>query len=157
MNITGPNLSIERDCELVLRSLPDWFGIESSLLEYVRDSSRFPTFAMGDSDRVIGFLTLRQHFAKSWELHCIAVHRDHRGSGVGRCLVAHAESWLIERDAEFLQVKTIAESSPSPEYQQTRAFYERLGFTPLEVFPELWSPRNPCLQLIKRLSAVSAR
>jgi hypothetical protein len=26
-----------------------------------------------------------------------------------------------------------------------------MGFTPLEVFPELWSPNNPCLQLVKFL------
>src|SRR4029079_354631 len=25
------------------------------------------------------------------------------------------------------------------------------GFVPLEVFPELWDPRNPALQLIKRV------
>lgn len=151
MSITGPTLSIERECEQVLRSLPGWFGIESSLLEYVRDTARLPTFAEWRDDKVVGFLSLRQHFPKAWELHCIAVHRDHRGSGIGRRLVEHAERWLINQGAVFLQVKTIADTSPNPEYRETRAFYDRLGFMPLEVFPELWSPQNPCLLLVKRL------
>jgi hypothetical protein len=33
-------------------------------------------------------------------------------------------------------------------------FYAALGYTPLEVFPTLWSPRNPALQLIKVLQPV---
>jgi hypothetical protein len=28
-------------------------------------------------------------------------------------------------------------------------FYYAMGFKPLEVFPELWAPHNPCLQLVK--------
>lgn len=42
-------------------------------------------------------------------------------------------------------------TSPDPNYAQTRRFYERLGFAPLDVFPTLWSPRNPCLQMVKVL------
>lgn len=151
MQITGPEANIAGESERILRSLPDWFGIEESLLEYVRDTARYPTFMARDVDLTVGFVTLRQHFPKSWEIHCIAVHCDRRSGGVGRLLVEHAERWLIEQDVAFLQVKTIAETSPSQEYRETRVFYAKMGFTPLEVFPELWSPRNPCLQLIKQL------
>ena len=30
-------------------------------------------------------------------------------------------------------------------------FYRSMGFAPLEVFPELWDPWNPCLTLVKIL------
>ena len=51
----------------------------------------------------------------------------------------------------MLQVKTVAARSPNEAYWQTGEFYKRAGFRPLEVFPELWSVSNPCLQLVKFL------
>src|SRR5262249_8604658 len=130
-----------------------WFGIEPALLQYVEATTRMPTFAMEDEQRLVGFLTLREHFATAWEVHCIAVASHARGHGVGSRLLAHAETWLRDRGVEFLQVKTIAATSASPEYAETRKFYEARGFTPLEIFPKLWDPWNPALQCIKRLHA----
>lgn len=40
-------------------------------------------------------------------------------------------------------MKTVAGTSKSAEYAETRKFYESRGFTPLEIFPERWIPRNP--------------
>ena len=156
MNIRGPRLDAAAQCEAVLRSLPGWFGIEDALQMYAHDSARLPGFAIeaagdeGDAN-IVGFISLVQHFPAAWEVHCIAVHADARHHGHGGALLAHAERWLVDRGARWLQVKTIAATNPDANYAQTRAFYERLGFDPLEVFPELWSPRNPCLQMIKRL------
>lgn len=98
---------------------------------------------------MIGFASLRKHFTHSWEVSCIAVHRDHRGKGYGRALLEYAESWAVGQGAKLLQVKTLAESNPSSEYRQTRAFYTFMGYVPVEVFPTLWSASNPCLQMLK--------
>jgi GNAT superfamily N-acetyltransferase len=149
MLIEGPNLQAEAQCEQVLRSLPAWFGIESSLLEYAHDSARLPTFAVVEDGNVVGFLSLHRHFTHSWEIYCMAIHADSRGKGYGRILLEHAERWVVEEGGTLLQVKTIADSHPSPEYRETRAFYGRMGFVPVEVFETLWSPGNPCLQMIK--------
>ena len=54
----------------------------------------------------------------------------------------------------FLQVETVAATAPSNEYAETREFYNRRGFTPIEVFPTLWDPHNPALQYIKVLNKV---
>ena len=151
MNITGPTPSPEAHVERILRSLPQWFGIEASLREYVADSRRFPTF-LAEAPEPIGFLTARQHFAGSWEVHCVAVHAAHRGQGVGRHMHQAVERWLQGQGAQVLQVKTLAAEHPSPEYAETRRFYEAMGYVPLEVFPTLWGPRLPVLQLVKRLS-----
>ena len=152
MELIGPTLDRESDCEAVLRSLPSWFGIESALQMYVRDTRRFPTFAYVSSGSLVGFLTLREHFPESWEIHCIAVRASDRNRGVGTRLLEHAEDWLGERGAHYLQVKTIAEESPDEGYAETRTFYRRRGFVPLEVFPELWAPEHPALQLVKKLN-----
>ena len=84
----------------------------------------------------------------------MAVHADCRGSGLGTSLIEHSQAWLRRQGARFLQVKTVASTSASAEYAETRKFYEAMGFTPLEVFPELWDPWNPALQMVKSLDAV---
>jgi ribosomal protein S18 acetylase RimI-like enzyme len=145
----------EHACQAVLRSLPMWFGIEEALLMYARDTTRLPTLLAREKNQLTGFLTLQEHFPGAWEIHCIAVHAQFRARGVGRGLLRAAEAWLAGHDAHLLQVKTIAASSPSAEYAQTRDFYMRVGFKPLEVFPELWDKRNPCLQMIKVLDVAT--
>jgi GNAT superfamily N-acetyltransferase len=151
MKIVGPSLSAEAECEDILRSLPLWFGIEESLLMYAKDSGELPTFAVTEAGRIVGFLSLRQHFPTAWEIHCVAIHAQSRNQGYGKALLAHAERWLFEQGVSLLQVKTIAATSACASYAKTRKFYLRLGFLPLEVFPHLWSPSNPCLQLVKLL------
>lgn len=151
MNILGPTLHRTDECEAVLRSLPQWFGIEEALLMYARDSGTMPTFAVEQNAVVRAFITLQEHFPESWEVHCIAVHADCRAQGQGSALLAHAERWLADRGCRFLQIKTIAATKEDPYYAQTRAFYVARGYTPLEIFPNLWHPRNPALQLVKRV------
>lgn len=153
MEIIGPDLDRADDCEAVLRSLPMWFGIERALLMYARDSATLPTFALEEDSRLIGFLTLREHFPEAWDIHCVAVRAEARGQGHGSRLLAHAEAWLVQRGVRFLQVKTVAATSPSPEYAETREFYRRRGFSPIEIFPTLWDAHNPALQCIKVLNA----
>lgn len=153
MRIIGPTLNERAQCEAVLRSLPMWFGIEPALVMYADDSVRLPTFATLEGNVIKGFISLLQHFPHAWEVHCMAVRADTRNQGHGKALLAHAERWLAGQGVSLLQVKTVAATSGSKEYAETREFYDRVGFRPLQVFPELWSPRNPCLQLVKILPA----
>jgi len=153
MNIVGPSIQREREVEAILRSLPLWFGIEKALVMYVADSASKPTFGAEVSGQLIGFLTLSHHFPHSWEVHCMAVAASSRNKRVGTALLQRAEHYVRSQGGRFLQVKTVAETSPSAEYAQTRQFYLAKGFTPLEVFPTLWDPWNPALQLIKALNA----
>jgi len=151
LRITGPVQRREDELEAVLRTLPGWFGIERSLLAYARDTSILPTFVAESGERPLGFISLRQHFRASWEVNCMAVAAPARGSGIGSALLKHAEAWLLAQGARYLEVKTLAASHPSPEYGQTRAFYEARGFLPLEILPLHWSASNPCLVMLKAL------
>ena len=145
----GPDLDAKDQCEAILRSVPQWFGIEEALVRYVADTAVLPTFAIQAGERLEAFLTLHEHFPEAWEVHCIAVRADARRKGHGKALMTHAEDWLVERGVDVLQVKTVAQKKTPSAYDETRAFYYEIGFTPLEVFPELWAPQNPCLQLVK--------
>jgi coenzyme F420-0:L-glutamate ligase/coenzyme F420-1:gamma-L-glutamate ligase len=81
----------------------------------------------------------------------LGVRRDAHRQGIGRLLVRAAEAWCAANGVDYLQVKTLAHTKDDANYARTRAFYEAVGFTPLEIFPELWDPRNPALQLVKRV------
>jgi GNAT superfamily N-acetyltransferase len=91
LQLIGPTNTAGPHCERILRSVPRWFGIEHALLEYVADAARFPTFLVADREPV-AFLTVREHFPQSWEVHCIAVHASRRRTGLGHCLHEHVES-----------------------------------------------------------------
>jgi GNAT superfamily N-acetyltransferase len=155
MNLIGPTLDRSVDCERILRTLPQWFGIEAALRGYVDDASRLPTLLLESATRAVAFATIREHFPQSWEIHCIAVEASHRGQGLGRELHGHVEQWLREKDALMLQVKTLAPAHPSTEYACTREFYASVGYVPLEVFPTLWGERLPVLQLVKRIDRLA--
>jgi hypothetical protein len=47
MDIEGPLTGVSSAAAQILRGLPAWFGIEASLLEYVRDTERLPTSSRG--------------------------------------------------------------------------------------------------------------
>jgi GNAT superfamily N-acetyltransferase len=157
LKIDGPANCAPAECEAILRSVPEWFGIEEALLEYVANTTTLPTFVIRDDTRALGFISLRQHFAHAWEIDCIAIHATMRNKGLGALLLAHVERWLVTQGARFLQVKTIAAENPNLYYAQTRAYYERMGFAALEVFPELWDSWNPCLQMLKILDQGNPR
>jgi GNAT superfamily N-acetyltransferase len=131
--LEGPTANAGPDCERVLRTLPQWFGIERSLLAYAASTEELPTFvARDDGGRVIGFISVEKQARQGWELHCIAVDAAYRRRGVGRRLHRHAERWLAAAGARALEVKTLAPSHPDPQFGETREFYEGIGYRPDE-------------------------
>ncbi len=154
MQITGPVTGVQPACERVLRTLPRWFGIEASLLEYTHNTERLPTFVVRHDSTIVGFISLQEHFSESWEIHCVAIDFSYRGCGLGRALQEHAEAWLFSKGATTLQVKTLAATHPSAAYAETRKFYESMGFKPVEVFPLLWGASLPVLQMVKLLPRI---
>ena len=138
-------------CRKILDALPEWFGIPEANDAYVAFSESAPTVVASIADDDVGLLTLKLHSPYAAEIHLIAVLPEHHRSGIGRTMLHHAERRLADSGVEFLQVKTLSEKRPDPNYDKTRQFYLAHGFRPLEEFPELWDPSNPALQLIKSL------
>ena len=133
-----------------MRALPDWFGIESAIVQYVRDTETKPTWLAELGGHAVGFVTLNRHFTQAAEIHCMAVRPEVHRQGVGRALLERVEAQCRTDGVMFLQMKTLAPSVDYAPYVCTRAFYMAMGFTPLEELPNLW-PGNPCLVLVKRL------
>jgi len=145
------NKGEETSCEEILRSLPQWFGIEDAIVQYVKDLGAMETIVAEMDGETVGFLTILEHNSFTSEIHVMAVREAHHGRGVGRALVERSEELTSSRGTEFLQVKTLGPSHPDENYQRTRGFYERLGYRPLEE-NRLWGDVNPCLILVKHLS-----
>jgi len=138
-------------CERVLRALPDWFGVEESIVGYIQSAGELPTWLALDGDEPVGFITVKQHFPRSAEVYVMGILEEYHGRGIGRGLVSVVEGWLACQGVEYLQVKTLSASRPDPYYARTRAFYTALGFCPLEELKLFWDEATPCLLLVKRL------
>lgn len=150
--IIGPVLGRASACAAILRSLPDWFGIEEAIVHYVNEIGNLPTFlALDAEERAAGFLSLKQHYPLAAEVYVMAIRQEWHRRGMGRALLEHAQVYLSGLGVEYLQVKTLGPSHPDKNYAQTRRFYEAMGFRPLEELPDLWGERNPCLLMVKRL------
>lgn len=139
------------ECEAVLRTLPEWFGIEESLLGYAANAGALPTWVVRHGGQMVGFLSLRRHFACSVEIDAIAIRRNWRGQGHGHRLVNAACASLARDGARLLQVKSLSSSHPSRNYAETRRFYEKCGFVALEEIQRLRND-HPCLVLVKAIA-----
>jgi GNAT superfamily N-acetyltransferase len=156
IRIDGPFLHRARDCEPILRALPDWFGIEQAIVDYVAAIDGLPTFLAHDGDansKPVGFMSIKRHSPQCAELYVLGVLASHHRHGVGRALLEKTEAWLAADAVRFLQVKTLSPSRPCIHYDATRRFYQAMGFVDLEELKTLWGERNPCLMMIKSLDS----
>ena len=141
-------------CREILKSLPEWFGILEAIDAYVEGVEGQPMLICKEMSKgsIVGFLSLYFHTPVAAEVYVLGVRREWHRHGCGKMLVEAAVKLVQTRGVRFLTVKTLAATNPDPNYTLTRLFYEKIGFLPIEVFPSLWGPQNPCLLMIKSLS-----
>lgn len=145
------NFEKSRITEAVLRQLPEWFGIEESLMEYVDGSKATDFYAAYDSDKLVGFISIKTNNVYTSEIYIIGILKEYHGNGIGKSLLDMAENQLTQKKVKFLMVKTLGESHPDKNYKETRMFYKKVGFYPLEEIKEIWGKENPCLIMVKNL------
>ena len=136
-------------CNAILRALPNWFGVESSIVDYVQKVQAIPLWAAFDGNEPVGFVALKQHSPFAAEVCVMGILTAFHRRGIGAKLIARCEDHCAAHNIEFLTVKTLDGSAPSESYARTRAFYEAMEFRPLEVFPLHWDEQNPCLFMAK--------
>ncbi len=151
ITILPPATGTAAACEPILRSAPEWFGIEEAIVEYGEAIEQMPTILAMQNDQAVGFMTIEQHFPSSAELHVLCIRPEWHRQGIGQALLAAAEAYVRQIGARFLQVKTLSPRRVDANYARTRLWFEAMGFTPITEFRTLWDEANPCLQLIKVL------
>jgi len=141
-------------CREVLESLPEWFGIPASVESYVAAADELPMLACFDpAGDVVGFVSVKIHTAFAAEVYVMGVKRSWQRRGIGRALIEAVVELAISQGVRFLTVKTLSPSNDDPNYARTRLFYEAVGFLPIEEFPTLWGPENPCIFMLRPISS----
>ena len=135
-----------------MRGLPEWFGIEEANRAYVGSARRLPSTAAIVDGEVVGVCLVRRHTQVAAEIDLLAVRRDIHRAGIGRQILDRVVADARADGVKLLQVKTFGPSGSSVEYERTRAFYEAVGFMPLEERTDIWGPENPCLIMVQPIS-----
>lgn len=143
VNVQGPLFGQGQVCELILRALPQWFGMEIGVLKYIRSADELPSFVAYMAGEPVGIAILKRHFELSAEVYLMGVLPTRHRMGIGRALIVAMEQWLEREGALFLQVKTLSSRSADANYAKTRAFYLVMGFVPLEEFRLCGTSRIP--------------
>lgn len=137
----------------ILESLPGWFGDREAIENYVVAAAdeRFQSFLAVASGQTVAVALVARHFPEAAELHLIAVASAARGNGIGRALVDHIAAELSADGCRFISVHTVGPSFDNVAYAETREFYRRTGFLPLEEHHGLDWP-GPSLILVRVLA-----
>ncbi|WP_108124177.1 GNAT family N-acetyltransferase [Saccharospirillum mangrovi] len=137
-------------CYEIFNELDGWFGSEEINTDYTEQLNENDTLLAFVDEGVEGVISLQWHYDTTAEIYSMAVSLAHHRFGLGKQLLAAAESLARERGYKFLHVKTLGDTLPHPGYQKTRAFYENRGFNKLFQTHDLWDGL-PTLLYVKAL------
>ena len=123
--------------------MTDWFGIEESRENYIKDSADCDFVAAYDNEKPIGFICLKKTGKDTIELYVLGILKEYHRKGIGRKLFDKARQIAKAKGYSFIQVKTV-KMGKYKEYDDTNRFYISLGFKEFEVIDDLWGEENPC-------------
>jgi len=137
-------------CNEILGSLPQWFGIEESLVEY-NDKVKDLDFFVAEDTSIIGFVAVKTFNFKAIEIIVMGIKPDYHHQGIGKKLMAYIDAYYLDKGYNKVSVLTLADTHPDIYYGRTRKFYQSVGFSELMVLPDHWDEANPCLVMYKEL------
>ena len=73
--------------ERLLRELPEWFGIEDALQNYVASARQLPTYAAQHDRTTVGVCLVKRHSDHVAEIYLLAIARHLHRNGIGRALI----------------------------------------------------------------------
>ncbi|HEX6599827.1 MAG TPA: GNAT family N-acetyltransferase [Gemmatimonadaceae bacterium] len=102
------------------------------------------------TDRLIGYACFGATPATdgTYDLYWLAVDPAAQGRGTGTALVRAVEEKLLDRGARLLVVET----SSRPDYEGTRRFYARSGYTEAARVRDFYAPADDRIVLTTRLT-----
>jgi ribosomal protein S18 acetylase RimI-like enzyme len=84
---------------------------------------------------------------RSWYLYWLCVHPAVQRTGIGRTLERTVEDFVRHTGGDRL----VLETSGRPDYERSRRFYERAGFTVHGRIPDFYKPGDDCIIYCKIL------
>ena len=142
--------------EEILRRLPDWFGIEASLMDYVNTVEKYPFFGAFKDEAYerkicVGFFSGMIHHERTGEIYVCGLHPEHHRRGLGKKLYEVLEDYFMKQCCEYVMVKTLSPLHSDAHYALTRKFYQKMGFKDFYTDDAIWGHENPCLIMIKNI------
>ena len=139
-----------KTCAAILDSLPEWFGDTRAVSAYLNDLPSLETYLAERDSEIVGFAAVKRNGPNIVEIHVMGVAREERRRGVGRALMNRMVEDLARSGIKSLTVQTLGPSDADPAYAETRAFYEAMGFVPLQEFRQAsWT--GPTLVMVRSL------
>lgn len=129
---------------LILRMLPKWFGNEKAIQDYVNTVHEYPFWAAFDNDNCIGFFSCKIHYKRTGDIYVCGVDPNYHGKGIGTLLYNELEKYCVEKNCEYIIVKTLSDIAQYEPYLKTIEFYKKMGFRELLTLTEMWDAENPC-------------
>ena len=136
---------------IILKMLPDWFGNENSIIDYINSVQNFPFWAAFENNKCIGFISIKIHYNNTGEIFVFGVDPNYHRKGIGTLLYKELEKYCIKNKCIYIIVKTLSETVKYEPYLQTIEFYRKMGFLELLTLTEMWDKENPCLIMIKNI------
>ncbi len=81
----------------------------------------------------------------TFDLYWICVDRRFARRGIGKALIDRTELEVQRAEGRMI----VAETSGSPEYAPTRAFYEGIGYTRIATIPDYYAPGDDLVIYIR--------
>lgn len=135
----------------ILRQLPEWFGFEEAIVDYGNKVINTEFYVYYISDKPVGFICVKFNNKYTSEIYVMGILEEYQNRGIGKTLLETVQENLNKNKFKFLMVKTLGDSHPDKNYKNTREFYYKTGFYPLEEIKEIWGKENPCLIMVKNL------
>ncbi|MCK5130514.1 MAG: GNAT family N-acetyltransferase [Clostridiales bacterium] len=133
----------------ILRSLPEWFGVESSTKEYVNGLNNKTFFAAKKKDEYLGFFAIDEINTDVANLYVLGLKKEFLHQGMGTKIYAEVEKHLKDHHFKYVTVYTVSSKSADTNYAKTRSFYFKLGFSEVYENSGIWDKNNPFLLMIK--------
>ncbi|HEY6568043.1 MAG TPA: GNAT family N-acetyltransferase [Actinomycetota bacterium] len=155
VTIRALELADAEACDAIVLSLPYHFGQEAGRQQCAEAVRSEPGWVCQLDGRAVGFCTFARHLDTSGEITWLAVHADHRGSGLGTRLVDHLAAQMTAEGRRLLLALTVSASDGPDDvedgYDATRAFYRSAGFVEARDFAGFWGQADTPVLMVRVL------
>jgi ribosomal protein S18 acetylase RimI-like enzyme len=141
----------------ILHSTPEFLPHEVLVAEELIDAfltssieSGYRILVAETDNRVVGYACYGETplTEGTWDVYWIAVGRNTRGQGVGRALMQATENEIKKLQGRLVVIET----STKPDYNKTRQFYIKQGYSEIAVIPDFYTVGDGKAIMIKRLN-----
>ncbi len=136
----------------ILGSLPNWFAVEESIVEYSNTLDDKDFIAIKEKEEFVGFYAINYINSDVANLYILAVKQEYHNKGIGTLLYDEVESYLRKKGYKYITIYTLSSKSTDEYYERTRNFYHKIGFTEAYENEKIWNEKNPFLLMIKYIS-----